>query len=77
MTVTHDEVRRVLGELTDHMVAEIVASGATESDLEEVAVHLAQENDVMGELERPLTGRALRIYTMIRRSEEGWDEDRP
>lgn len=77
MTVTHDEVRRVLGELTDHMVAEIVASGATESDLEEVAVHLAQENDVMGEMERPLTGRALRIYNMIRRSEEGWDEDRP
>jgi hypothetical protein len=45
-------------------------------ELEEVAAHLADETDVMGELERPLTGRALRIFRLLRRDEERMQEDR-
>ncbi len=76
MKLTHDEVRRIFGDISDHVVVEILSSGATMSDLQEVAAHLAQETDVMGELERPLTGTALTIYNMLRREEEAWDEDR-
>ncbi|MCR9151371.1 MAG: hypothetical protein NXH83_14460 [Rhodobacteraceae bacterium] len=76
MAITSDEVRRHLGEIDDHMVVEIIESGATLAELNEVAAHLAQETDVMGEMERPLTGRALQIYTLVRRAEDDWNEER-
>jgi hypothetical protein len=76
MAVTRDEVKRLFGDISDHMVVEIEQSGATFVELEEVAAHLAQETDVMGELERPLTGRALALYTLLRRADEAWEEDR-
>lgn len=37
---------------------------------------MADETDMMGELERPMTGRALRIFQMLRRDEERLQEDR-
>lgn len=76
MSLSKEEVTRLLGDISDHMIVEIIASGATEPELIEVAAHLARETDVMGELERPLTGRALRIYDMLRREEDKWEEDR-
>ncbi|MDH3262446.1 MAG: hypothetical protein OEM24_00440 [Paracoccaceae bacterium] len=76
MAVTRDEVKRLFGDITDHMVVEIETSGATMAELQEVAAHLAQETDVMGELERPLTGRALALYNTLRRLDEAWDEER-
>jgi len=74
--VTSADVTHLFGDIDAHKVAEIVASGATIAELEEVAAHLALESDVMGELERPLTGRALRIYELVRRDEEPFEEDR-
>lgn len=76
MNVTSDDIRRLLGQIDAHKVAEIQASGATLAELEEVAAHLALETDVMGELERPLTGRARTIYELLRRDEEQFEEDR-
>ncbi len=76
MTVTHDEVKQFFGDIDDHLIVEIQTSGATSADLSEVAAHLAQETDVMGELERPLTGTALRIYNLLRQGEQAWEEDR-
>ncbi|MBR9650517.1 hypothetical protein [Thalassovita aquimarina] len=76
MTITHDEVKRLFGDINDHMIVEIMNSGATMVELEEVVAHLAQETDVMGELERPLDGRALQIYNLLRRADEAWEEDR-
>lgn len=75
-TVSSTEVKRLLGDIGAHKMAEIIASGATVAELEEVSAHLAQETDVMGELERPLTGRARLIYEMIRRDEEAGEGDR-
>ncbi|MDJ0630134.1 MAG: hypothetical protein QNJ44_17905 [Rhodobacter sp.] len=76
MKPTEEEVRRIFGDISDHMIVEILSSGANITDLQEAAAHLAQETDVMGELERPLTGAALTIYNMLQREEEAWDEDR-
>lgn len=70
--ISSAEVRRLLGDIGAHKLAEVVASGASLAELEEVAAHLAQETDVMGQIRRPLTGRARAIYELIRRDE---DED--
>jgi len=75
MTATREDVRRLFGEIDEHKLAEIISGGATISELEEVAAHLAAQTDVMGELGRPLTGRALRIYELLRRDEEQWEPD--
>ncbi|MCL5776840.1 hypothetical protein M1105_07555 [Limibaculum sp. FT325] len=75
MTATRDDLMRLFGDIDEHKLAEIAASGATLAELEEVAAHLAAQTDVMGELERPLTGRALRIYELLRRDEEQWESD--
>ena len=76
MPIPYEEVKRLFGDINEHQVVEIIASGATMSELEEVAAHLADETDVMGELERPLTGRALWIFQMLRRDEERMQEER-
>ena len=75
MPVTSADIRHLFGDIDDHRIAEIVESEATISELEEVAAHLASETDVMGEMERPLTGRALRIYELLR-AEDDWLEPR-
>lgn len=74
--VARDDVTRLLGDLDDHKVAEVIASGATMLELEEVAAFLARETDVMGDLEKPLTGRVRLIYEMIRRDEDAGEDDR-
>jgi hypothetical protein len=75
-TISYEEVKRLFGDIDDHNAREVIESGASLNELEEVAAHLADETDVMGELERPLTGRALRIFQMLRRDEERMQEDR-
>lgn len=74
MKATYDEVQRLFGDISDDLAAEIIRKGATIAELEEVSAHLAQETDVMGELEKPLTGRALRIFTMLNQEAEKWAE---
>lgn len=76
MAVTANDVKRHFPNATDHQVVEILDSQATESDLAEAAAQLDQEDDVMGELERPLTGRARLIYELLSRADAAWDEDR-
>ena len=76
MTVKYDEIKRLFGDINDHMVVEIQSSGATMVELEEVLAHLSQQTDVMGELERPLTGRALRLYDLLRQRDDDWTIER-
>lgn len=76
MHVSHDEVKRLFGDINDHKIVEIIDSGATIAELNVVAAYLAQENEVMGELELPLSGRARSIYDLLRREEENWEGDR-
>lgn len=74
MKPTYDEIRRLLGDLDDHTVAEIESSGVTMAELEEVAAFLGQETDVMGDLRRNLSGQALVIYNLLRRQDAQWEE---
>ncbi|NNU79431.1 hypothetical protein HMH01_03175 [Halovulum dunhuangense] len=70
------DVTHILGPLDAHLVAEILASGATVAELEEVAAYLAGADDVMGDLRRPLTGRAALVHDMLRRQDDDPDADR-
>lgn len=74
--LTPQDVRDVVGELDDVKVAEILASGATPEELEEASAWAAGESDVMGDLERPLSGRVARVYEILVADDE-FPEERP
>jgi hypothetical protein len=63
--LTHDEIMRILGPIDDAKASAILAAGASLQDLEEAAQWVAGESDVMGELERPLTGVAAEVYDIL------------
>ena len=75
MKPAYDEIKRLLGDIDDHTIAEIEASGITLSELEEVAAHLADQTDVMGGLRRPLTGAALAVFEILQRQASQWEQD--
>ena len=66
---TRDDVIHLLGDVTDHKVVEILATGASLEQLEEAAAWLAGESDVMGEERLPLTGAAAKVFEIIARDE--------
>ena len=74
-SVRRADVIRLLGDLDDHKVVEILGTGASYPELEQVAAWLEREDDVMGELRRPLTGNAARIYEIVSREEDEVDLD--
>jgi len=74
--VTHDDVVHLFGEISDHTIVEILEVKPSYRELEEVAMRLAQENDVMGELERPLEGAAARVYDILARAQEFPENER-
>jgi len=74
--VTHDDVVHLFGEISDHTIVEILEVKPSYRELEEVAMRLAQENDVMGELERPLEGAVARVYDILVRAQEFSENER-
>jgi len=66
---TRDDVIHLLGDVTDHKVVAILATGASLEQLEEAAAWLAGESDVMGEERLPLAGAAAKVYDIIARDE--------
>jgi hypothetical protein len=69
------EVRRILGDLTDHQVAEILASGLSMAEIEEVGLLLSGETDHMREMGR-LTPKGRDIYNLLRKTDEQWEAER-
>jgi len=73
---THDDIVHLLGPLSDQVVADIMKVEASYADLEAVALQLAQEDDVLGEARRPLTGPSARVYDIVKSVEDfGDDQD--
>lgn len=73
--ITAHDVIEIVGPLTDARVTAIVATGATIEQLEEAAAWAAGESDVMGELERPVSGPVAAVYEILV-AEEEFGEDR-
>ena len=63
--LTHEDVRRLCGDVTDERAARILSTGGTVRDLEVVLAWSAGESDVMGEAREPLRGRAAEIYELL------------
>jgi len=74
--LSHDDVIHLLGPLSDQAVADILKLEASYADLEAVAMRLAQEDDVLGEARRPLTGASAQVYDIVRSVEQDADEPR-
>lgn len=67
MKATREDVRRLFGDLEEHTIVEILATGASVEELEAVVVHLAPWTDVPGDPRRPLSGPALELFERLRR----------
>jgi len=68
--LTHHDIVRLLGDMNDHSIVEILETGANMEQLEEAAAWLAGENDVMGDARLPLEGTAARVYDILIRDIE-------
>ncbi len=73
--LTKEFIARNVGDISDGAMAAIIATRATVEEFE-VALRWAEgETDVVGELERPLIGRAGQIYDILSREREMPDEE--
>lgn len=72
------EVRRLFGDMSDHRITEILATGASLSDMQAVAIWLAGADDILGDERRPLDGTAGRVCEIVAR-DDAWNdaEDQP
>ncbi len=73
----HDDVARLVGDLEDVKIVEILAIAPTLEELEEAVAWAESESDVMGKLEKSLSGAAARVYEILMtRKDLGEDERR-
>ena len=68
-TITPEDVIQVIGRIEDDRIVAIVATGGTLEELEEAVMYAEQEDDVMGELRKPLVGAASEIYDILTRDQ--------
>jgi hypothetical protein len=64
------DVREIVGDLDDAKIAAILATGANAEQLEEAMAWASGESDVMGDLERPLSGLVAQLYDILMTGEE-------
>ncbi|MFO7298025.1 MAG: hypothetical protein DIU57_006275 [Pseudomonadota bacterium] len=70
MTMTREDVLHVLGPVDDHLIVEILATGATREELEEAYAWL-HANDVLGpQLRRQPTGKVAELCEILEGEEE-------
>jgi hypothetical protein len=74
-TLTPNEVATLVGDVEEATLAAIIAIGASAEELEEALAWANGEDDVMGELERPLAGNVALIYDLLT-ADEAFEEDR-
>ncbi len=66
---THDDVKRIIGDVDDAKMLDIMALQPTVVDLEEAAMWLAGDSDIFG-AGRPLKGVAGEIVAIFTADEE-------
>lgn len=75
-TITRELIAETLDTVSESAAAAILASGATVEEFEEAVAWAMGASDVVGELERPLSGRAAAIYEILMKErEEQWQEE--
>jgi hypothetical protein len=67
------EITELLGDIEAAKMEAILATGATLAEIEEAEAWAAGESDVLGDLERRLSGSVAAVYEILR-TEEPRDE---
>ncbi len=67
---TAQDITRLFGSISDETIVAVLETKASYGELEEVALRLAQEDDVLGDLRRPLVGAAARVYDILVRADD-------
>jgi len=73
----HDDVVQLVGDLEDAKVVEILAISPTLEELKEAVAWAEAESDVMGELEKSLSGPAARVYEILMTRKDFGEDERP
>lgn len=73
--INRDYIVHLFGDIEDHKIVEIQATQASREELEEVAMWLAKQSAVMGELRKPFSGVAAEVYEILTGDNE-FPEDR-
>ncbi len=69
------DIKRLLGHIDAHTVAEIRESGATIEEVTAVAMYLDRSENRAVREEDPLTGRIREIYELVRADEARFEEE--
>lgn len=73
MTMTADDVIAVLGPADETLVAEVIATGATQAELAEAFAWANNDEALMGEGRRLPTGRVGALVDLLASDEEEQD----
>lgn len=73
MTMTSDDVIAVLGPVDETLVAEVIATGATQAELAEAFAWANNDEALMGEGRRLPTGRVAALVDLLSAEEEEQD----
>lgn len=63
------EITELLGDIEAAKMEAILATGATLAQIEEAEAWAAGESDILGDLERPLSGAVAAVYEILRTEE--------
>ena len=74
--VSHEDVVRLVGEMEDAKISALLEIAPTLQELEEAIAWAEAESDVMGELEKPLSGPVSRVYEILMTRKETEEDER-
>ena len=67
------EIKRIFGDITDHKMAEVSASGLSTAELEKIAIILSGDTDHGIEIGH-LSPTGQDLLALLRRDDEAWEE---
>ena len=69
-TVAAEDLKRLLGDIDDDKIVEILDLEPTIAEVEEAVAWCLGESDVMGSARKPLRGKAARIFEILNAGDE-------
>jgi hypothetical protein len=74
MTITSEDVIAILGPADETLVAEVIATGATQAELAEAFAWVNNDEAMLGEGRRLPTGRVAALVDLLSPDEEEQDK---
>ena len=70
MSLTRDEVVRIIGPADDRTIAQVIGTGATAEELDEARAWVVNDEAMMNAGQPMATGRVLQLIEILERVEE-------